>query len=323
MVSPWRVLMLGARPGELIESTLLTSLSDPNEIGDRVGRRSRAESKRATREALLRAGLAELVEHGLDTPSLDAICARAGFTRGAFYVHFKDRDDFLVAVTDWVLSSVVDTLVGVEGETDLGEVISRFVAYANRQDWPVVGAFPISTHRVFEAISRSEQLRRRFDGVVGEAVERLGKVVERPQRQDPQAGRHQHRLHGRRGVGDSLRDAGVSLKAGEVGRTADAPKAFLGLTSLSCACCTRRCGACRRGRGAADAPLRPGAVDAGRRGALQGRTRAASRRRRSKGLWYRSARFVGGGGDRDRDPVVRGQCRRTDARDPGPAGFPR
>ena len=193
-----------------------------NEISERIGRRSRAESKRATREALLRAGLAELVEHGLDTPSLDAICARAGFTRGAFYVHFKDRDDFLVAVTDWVLSGVVDSLVGVEGETDLGDVIQRFAAYANRRDWPGVGAVPITTHRVFEAISRSEQLRRRFDGVVAEAVERLGKVVERAQNN----GKIRRGLDGRSiaalvismGVGaTSLRDAGVQLKAGDLG----------------------------------------------------------------------------------------------------------
>ncbi len=34
MLSPWRVLMLGAAPGALIESTILTNLSDPNEIGD-------------------------------------------------------------------------------------------------------------------------------------------------------------------------------------------------------------------------------------------------------------------------------------------------
>jgi AcrR family transcriptional regulator len=188
-----------------------------NDVAERVGRRSRAESKRATREALLKAGLAELVEHGLDTPSLDAICARAGFTRGAFYVHFKDRDDFLVAVTDWVLSGFVDSLVGVEGETDLGEVIQRFAGYASRRD-----SFPISAHRVFEAIARSEQLRRRFDGVVAEAVERLGKVVERAQSN----GKIRRVLDGRTiaamvvaiGVGaTSLRDAGVSLKAGDIG----------------------------------------------------------------------------------------------------------
>ncbi|HUL77369.1 MAG TPA: glycoside hydrolase family 97 protein [Vicinamibacteria bacterium] len=34
MQSPWRVLMLGAKPGDLVESTILTSLADPNEIGD-------------------------------------------------------------------------------------------------------------------------------------------------------------------------------------------------------------------------------------------------------------------------------------------------
>jgi len=32
--SPWRVLMLGARAGDLVASNILTSLADPNEIGD-------------------------------------------------------------------------------------------------------------------------------------------------------------------------------------------------------------------------------------------------------------------------------------------------
>jgi alpha-glucosidase len=34
MVSPWRVLMLGKTPGDLVVSTILTSLADPNAIGD-------------------------------------------------------------------------------------------------------------------------------------------------------------------------------------------------------------------------------------------------------------------------------------------------
>ena len=96
-------------------------------------RRSRAESKEFTRQALLKAGLLELIEHGLDTPSLDAICARAGYTRGAFYVHFKDRDDFLVAVTDWALSSIARRAGrGRERETDLESAIGRFVALLTR-----------------------------------------------------------------------------------------------------------------------------------------------------------------------------------------------
>ena len=64
MQSPWRVLMLGAKPGDLIESTILTRLADPNEIGDTswikpgkvswdwwngpgVGRRSRTRRSRS------------------------------------------------------------------------------------------------------------------------------------------------------------------------------------------------------------------------------------------------------------------------------------
>src|SRR5262245_37416602 len=50
---------------------------------------TREFGKQETREALLRAGMEMFAEQGLDAPSLDALCARAGFTRGAFYVHFK------------------------------------------------------------------------------------------------------------------------------------------------------------------------------------------------------------------------------------------
>ena len=75
-----------------------------------TGRR-RALTKRETRAALLDAGLAEFAAHGLDTPSLDAICARAGFTRGAFYVHFRDREDFVVAVMERELATFLDVMI--------------------------------------------------------------------------------------------------------------------------------------------------------------------------------------------------------------------
>ena len=144
-------------------------------------RRTRAESKQATRKALLQAGLLELIEHGLDTPSLDSICARAGFTRGAFYVHFKDRDDFMVAVTEWVLSGIVDGLVGVDGESDLDGAVSRFAAFMGKREWPGVGNVQIATHRIFESVARSEHLKRRFESIFREATERVGKLVLRAQ----------------------------------------------------------------------------------------------------------------------------------------------
>jgi AcrR family transcriptional regulator len=144
-------------------------------------RRSRAEAKEFTRQALLKAGLLELIEHGLDTPSLDAICARAGFTRGAFYVHFKDRDDFLVAITEWTLSSIVDILVGVDGESDFESAVNRFIGVLYKRDWPLVGSIAIATHRVFESIARSERLKQRFTEIFEDAATRVGRLVLRAQ----------------------------------------------------------------------------------------------------------------------------------------------
>ena len=63
---------------------------------------TRDDAKQQTRAALVSAALELFAEHGLDAPSLDAICDRAGYTRGAFYVHFKTREDILVAVMDQV-----------------------------------------------------------------------------------------------------------------------------------------------------------------------------------------------------------------------------
>src|SRR5688572_24827364 len=80
---------------------------------------ARASAKLATRDALIDAALVEFIEHGPSAPSLDAICDRAGYTRGAFYVHFKDREDLLVAVMDRVLGDLVRA-VGVAGQGDAG-----------------------------------------------------------------------------------------------------------------------------------------------------------------------------------------------------------
>ena len=77
--------------------------------------KSRDVAKQETRQALIQAGMAAFSEEGVDMPSLDAICARAGFTRGAFYVHFKDREDFFAAVVEQVLQDFVDWMLSDPG----------------------------------------------------------------------------------------------------------------------------------------------------------------------------------------------------------------
>lgn len=139
---------------------------------------ARAIAKQATRTALIAAAMAEFAENGLDTPSLDAICARAGFTRGAFYVHFKDRDELLVAVMEYVLGSFIDALIAAgDGAHDLEHTISRFAdAVAGVQDGrtdvvPLPANVPLA--RVLEATVRSPSLRQTFVRLLEQACERL------------------------------------------------------------------------------------------------------------------------------------------------------
>ncbi|HVM40789.1 MAG TPA: TetR/AcrR family transcriptional regulator [Acidimicrobiia bacterium] len=100
--------------------------------------RIRAEAKAATRQALLQAGLEETVEAGGEFPSIEKLCARAGYTRGAFYVYFTDRDHFLEEMLDWVLSDIIRALFDstTEGDADIHEIVRRFDAALATGDWP-------------------------------------------------------------------------------------------------------------------------------------------------------------------------------------------
>ncbi|HKU40058.1 MAG TPA: TetR/AcrR family transcriptional regulator [Polyangiales bacterium] len=90
--------------------------------------KSRDLAKQETREALIQAGMDAFSEEGVDLPSLDAICARAGFTRGAFYVHFKDREEFFGAVVEKALQDFVDWVLSAGGTGgSLGDVVDRFL----------------------------------------------------------------------------------------------------------------------------------------------------------------------------------------------------
>lgn len=84
----------------------------------------RAESKEQTREALLAAALERFAEDGIEGASLDAICAQAGRTRGAFYVHFRDREDLIRAVVERTLQEYLSALARVIEGGDLHAVIA-------------------------------------------------------------------------------------------------------------------------------------------------------------------------------------------------------
>lgn len=154
------------------------------EAMSRKAARARTETMLETRDALIDAGLAEFAERGLDVPSLDAICARAGFTRGAFYVHFRGREDFLEAVMDKVFGAFLDAIIATGDDArGLEDTIDRFVAAvdAASSTGPRLPALEINIHRVLDACARSEALRQRFVALMLGGTERLTAVIKRGQ----------------------------------------------------------------------------------------------------------------------------------------------
>lgn len=154
--------------------------------------------KQQTRDALIAAALELFVEQGLDGPSLDAICERAGYTRGAFYVHFADRDALLVAVMEKVgeafLSSVFEHIRGGSEDATPGlhVVAERFVSAVADGAYPLMpGKGPrakrgpqVRPHQLLDACARSPIVRERYRALVQASIDQVASLA----RTDQEAG---------------------------------------------------------------------------------------------------------------------------------------
>jgi AcrR family transcriptional regulator len=143
----------------------------------------RAETKAETRQALIRAGMALFAERGLDAPSLDEICERAGFTRGAFYVHFEDRDDFVVAVMDQVGSSFLKAVLeATAGEQSLAATAQRFLASIESGQYPLMGKSGLRFHQLLTACARSPAIRERYVALVQQSEGLVARLFDEGQK---------------------------------------------------------------------------------------------------------------------------------------------
>jgi len=144
--------------------------------------KTRDETKEETRRALLEAGRQAFADEGLDLPSLDAICARAGYTRGAFYVHFKDRDDFLVEVMEQGLGEFLNAVLGTEEEgADLERTVDRFAEAIVQGAVPMLHSGALQFHQLLAATHRSPRLKERFGVLLGQAMGRMARAMKRAQ----------------------------------------------------------------------------------------------------------------------------------------------
>lgn len=145
---------------------------DPKPGLPRRARRSRDDAKRETRDALIAAGIAAFAEEGIDTPSLDSICARAGYTRGAFYVHFADRDAFLVAALTHLFETFLDAMIATgDAALDLQKTVDAFVVAVASGQFPIAGGMHF--HQFLAACKRNPKIREPFVAILQKSTQRL------------------------------------------------------------------------------------------------------------------------------------------------------
>ena len=65
------------------------------------------------RSELIKAGYAEILEHGVHATTIDSVVARAKSSKGGALHYFHTKDDLLYAVLDWLLSELDRSLEDV------------------------------------------------------------------------------------------------------------------------------------------------------------------------------------------------------------------
>ncbi|MFD3972724.1 TetR family transcriptional regulator [Streptomyces cyaneofuscatus] len=95
--------------------------------GSAAARRTQAERRAHSRDALLAAAARGLAHHGYAELSLTRVAAEAGYTRGALHHQFAGKEDAAPAVVGWVrqtwwekVGRVLDSPAGPGGPGDPG-----------------------------------------------------------------------------------------------------------------------------------------------------------------------------------------------------------
>lgn len=101
-------------------------------------RRSQAERREVTRQALINAASEVLQERGWAQVTSVAVCARAGLTRGAFVHHFDGLPQLFAEVLEHRYHEIVARVEGEGEPTSIVQLIERTWAINREPEFKVV-----------------------------------------------------------------------------------------------------------------------------------------------------------------------------------------
>jgi TetR/AcrR family transcriptional regulator, transcriptional repressor for nem operon len=90
----------------------------------------RTDAKRDARSKLLDAALSVIRAKGYSATSVEELCTAAGVTKGAFFHHFKSKDELAVAAADY-WSEMTGALFAAAPYHDHGDPLDRVLAYVD------------------------------------------------------------------------------------------------------------------------------------------------------------------------------------------------
>ncbi len=98
-----------------------------------MARLTRAESQARTREQLIETAKELFLRDGYTVTSLEKVADEAGYSKGAVYSNFRNKDELCLAALDRIhdeqVSMIAETLVGAEGMEGL---LTAFQEWAER-----------------------------------------------------------------------------------------------------------------------------------------------------------------------------------------------
>jgi AcrR family transcriptional regulator len=142
-------------------------------------RMTRREKQQHTRSSLLRAASKVFCRRGLEGASIDEVAEEAGFTKGAFYANFRNKEELFLVMLDERFSAELErldrALAGTEDPRDEARTAAAdFIHFARSDpDWPRL-YFQFAAHA-----ARDEDFRQELATRQRAMRERLVKVYER------------------------------------------------------------------------------------------------------------------------------------------------
>jgi AcrR family transcriptional regulator len=148
--------------------------------------------RKATRDRVLEAASEVFAERGFHGATVEDICERAGFTRGAFYSNFSSKDDLVLELSRRQAEDLVERIRRASkrehaaAEDVLRDVFAALADESRSKERWVVLTTEFTLHAIRDAGARrawAAQQRRVRDelvAVVDEAVERQGLTLPMP-----------------------------------------------------------------------------------------------------------------------------------------------